>query len=404
MKKLMIALACAASFAATAAPISTSDFNNVTTNATIHNSGVDTYWSQADGDPASVVKAYLDEGMDTYNGGVGSPTVTGIGANFLSLDTGGGELLRTLAFDNGTPTTVPVEDNAPVYIDTLVQFTATDPSTEVEIANDAKLAIWMVGDSESGYVLKVKAGDYDGNMTLSSAEFTLTNNVAGFSVAPNTWYRLTVKSVKDAMNQDLTGGVLYMPCFEIYLDGEPLQSVDGATLTGLSTLGAGMVQSCSQAFSDGKLFASLQAGTATTTLASVGFQGSGALDDFVVTADLPNFLNVTDFTLTWADVTAVSYTIGNGAAVAISGSSPLAIRAPVGSVVSLLVENADGAQKVLTGTVGTDAGIDATSVTFGWPEYLGEAVAGAYEIDDKAELVLFKKGVDAGLTTAGETF
>ena len=132
MKKLLIALACAASFAAMAdVTPSSSGFENETAGTKIDTAGNDSAWSQADGDPASEVKTYAGESMATYDGFWGSPLATAYGLNYLALDTGGGELIRHLAFEGGVPSTVPVTAAAPVYIDTLVQFTATDPSTEV---------------------------------------------------------------------------------------------------------------------------------------------------------------------------------------------------------------------------------------------------------------------------------
>ena len=317
MKKLMFALACAASFAAMADVTPTqSDFEGITAETSITTTAAAGPWVQSDGDPASVVKTYAGESMATYNGFWGSPLTTAYGLNYLALDTGGGELVRLLDNTGGTTNPVPVTAEAPVYIATLVQFTATDPSPEVEIADDAKLAIWMVGNEEDGYVLKVKAGDHTGS-ALTSATYDLTNDtVAAFSVSPNTWYRLTVKAVKDILDPALTYGYMYMPAFEIYLDGQLLKNAGGATLTGLSALQNAMSAESYQALSDGKVFPSLQAGSATTTLASVGFQGSGALDDFLMTTAEPNFLTpvtTLDFTLAWSDaaISAVSYAISN---------------------------------------------------------------------------------------------
>ena len=198
MKKLLIALACAASFAAMADVTPTSSgFENETDGTKIHQAANDTNWSQTDGDPASEVKTYTGESMATYNGSWGSPLASAYGLNYLALDTGGGELLRFLAgIDNGVTNTVPVTAEAPVYIDTLVQFTATDPSTEVAIADDAKLAIWMVGNEDDGYVLKVLSGTYDDQLTLCLATNELTKaDGTTLTVAPNTWYRLTVRAL-----------------------------------------------------------------------------------------------------------------------------------------------------------------------------------------------------------------
>ena len=113
-------------------------------------------------------------------------------------------------------------------------------------------------------------------------------------------------------------------------------------------------------------------------------------------------------TLTWdANETPVLYQINEYTPVDISGETSPFVISDVGSGtnVSFIVANADGAKKGYDVTVANaNATIDATGATFGWPEYLGAAVDGAYQIDNLAELVLFQKGVAAGLQTSGETF
>ena len=372
MKKLMIALAGAASFAAMALPTQSS-FEGITAGVKINETGLDANWSQADGDPASAVAAYVAVGEDgvkaDYNGSCGSPLDTPYGSNYLALDTGGGELFRWLdGVPNGSTSTVSLAD-APVYIDTLVQFTATDPSTEVEIAADAKLAIWMVGDSENGYTLNVRGGRF---VTVPGEEPGVevvttepTNYVfSATGKLPNTWYRLTVKAIQSL--SALEGATF--PGFVVYLDGEPLATTENAysssaysMLTDSFTPEGGepitVVTGANKDLLDDNMFIpsaqSLAEGT-TVTLESVSFQGSGALDDFVVTTDLPNFLNVIDFTLTWpAGVTAVSYTIDgvtNLLTGAVSGTN-FQVRAT--TPVDFTFTNADGVTKTMSAVAST---------------------------------------------------
>jgi hypothetical protein len=105
----------------------------------------------------------------------------------------------------------------------------------------------------------------------------------------------------------------------------------------------------------------------------------------------------------------VSYQVGDGEPVSITGTSPVEVSGlPIGTVVTFVVQNAYGAQKTLTGTAGTDSKIDAADEAFTWADYLGNAVDGAYEIDNLAELKLFQKGIaiaadEVKLATAGET-
>lgn len=339
MKKLLIALAGAASFAALAdVTASQSDFEGITAETLITAQQTDANWRQADGDPASKVTAYAaaaaEEGVKAdYAGSWGSPLATAYGSNYLALDTGGGELLRYLAGYTSevveeatvvTPNTVSVTDEAPVYIDTMVQFTATDSSTEVEIASDAKLAIWMVGTENDGtttYTLKVRGGQYhvegadeEQVMTWVAKSYTAT----GSSYLPNTWYRLTVKAVRSLLAPQ---GDTW-PGFIVYIDGEPLvmtENVYDATLTDehLTMMkNASVLSAENETLLKSKKFipsAVTLASGDPVTLASVGFQGSGALDDFIMTTTAPNFISTTalDFTLAWTDtaITAVSYTI-----------------------------------------------------------------------------------------------
>ena len=347
MKKLLIALAGAASFAALAdVTASQSDFEGITAETLITAQQTDANWRQADGDPASKVTAYAaaaaEEGVKAdYAGSWGSPLATAYGSNYLALDTGGGELLRYLAGYTSevvgeetvvTPNTVPVTAEAPVYIDTMVQFTATDSSTEVEIASDAKLAIWMVGTENEGtttYTLKVKAGKYTADQTAGWTSAAVDYTISGSGYAPNTWYRLTVKAVKSLTLDTAQAGT--WPGFVIYIDGVAVAATEsvcdtttydllcngfvdegtGETIDLLSSTSKELLQS-NKFFPAGTIDT-----TATTfTLASVGFQGSGALDDFIMTTTAPEFVTATalDFTLAWTDtaITAVSYTITSG--------------------------------------------------------------------------------------------
>ena len=292
---------------------------------------------------------------------------------YLKVSTGTDPLLRKL---NQSP-----QDANGIYIDTLVQFTVT-PSTDEVTTNAAdKLLIYLKEDGNGATNLMVKAAEYTpGNPIMMQEESLVPRDVVITNgVVAGEWYRLTVKSY-------VINGLL---AFNIWIDGNQL--------TPPTALFA----------SDNTAFPSLL-GTASTELAAVGFAGEGCVDDLAMTTVNP-FNPSLDFTLEWpSGLSPVSYTIGAASAVDISGeTSPLTIHPNDGQTVSFVVANADGAQKTLTVTAGDGegqaTGIDADDATFGWPEYLGAAVDGAYVIDNLAELVLFKKGV-ATLGTSGETF
>ena len=330
-------------------------------------------------------------------------------AKYLELSTEGGTLWRSINAitetkgGEGEPTTYGLGTGQAIaadgtYLDTLVQFTPTEDGGAPELTQDDKLAIWLNVDSNGVTNLMVKAAvlDLENSAPPAPTTFTITNK----AVSAGQWYRLTVKAIPD-----IAAGEGY-PGFQIKLDNQLLVS-DTLTMTAESI---SLVESTGADVTDlqnGAVFASLGGMDDNPTLQGVGFKGSGALDDIVWTEDdlfaIPAGI---DFTLTWpSGLTAVSYTVGNGEPVAISGTSPLTIHDLAdGATVKFVVQNADGAQKTLTGTTGTDQGIDATGTTFTWADYLGAAVDGAYEIDDANDLDMLRKGVLSGLATANETF
>ena len=422
MKKLLFAIAGAASFAALAADpaarsgdISLVGFESYTADQTVIGYGDDgqtgnSLWSCA-GDDASLVKAYGNDNATAPTGISFPAPFEDAGDNYLALDTNGSELQRAIP---AAGQTVAADGT---YIDTLVQFTPSESApTSTDLAG-AKLAIWL-GVVENVTNLYVQGAYYDSSdgqaLTVDQTKAYKLNK----SCEPNTWYRLTVKAYGTIGNAAAVSDSINLPAFSILIDGEELTTSDAVySQAGLAYLCPGEGDGSADdnyldadmlaAFKAGKIIPSCDMTRAAATLTSVGFKGTGALDDFVVTTEAPDFTPAAiDFSLTWpAGLTAVSYQIGENAPVAISGTSPFAVPGlAAGDVVKFIVANADGAQKTLTGTAGTDTGLDATGTTFGWPEYLGEAVAGAYTIDDFADLDMLRKGVAAGLTTANETF
>ena len=414
MKKLLFALAGAASFAALAADptpgasdISIVGFENYTADRTVIGYGDDgasgnSLWT-ATGDDASLVKAYGGDNAAAPNIKEPAP-FDGAAENtkYLALDTNGSELQRAVGATVAATGT---------YIDTLVQFTPSESAPTSTDLDGAKLAIWLGVDSENNTTnLMVQAcyWDFADAPVGTSQAFALT----GKTIEPGTWYRLTVKAIDNIMNVD---SGMSIPAFQILVDGTEMTLASGPLSSGFleildqsSMYGSADIQA---AIAANKLVPSIQAEAgqygAAVTLTSVGFKGTGALDDFVVTTAVPDFTPAAiDFTLTWPAGLTASYQIGDGAPVSLANeTSPFAVPGlAAGDVVKLIVQNADGATKTLTGTAGTDTALDATGTTFGWPEYLGEAVAGAYTIDDFADLDMLRKGVAAGLATVGETF
>ncbi|MBQ1558701.1 MAG: hypothetical protein IIZ69_11395, partial [Pseudomonas sp.] len=437
MKKLMFATALVASAAAFAAPINAISFEGYSADATVGNtadtpdaSGGDNgmyFYFDGEGD-GSLVKAF-------GSGDVAAPSITrplffasaAQGNNYLELSTEGGILWRSInTLNSDTSGETPVYslgDAEPIaatgtYLDTLVQFTPTEDGNPPEVTQDDKLAIWLSVDSSGSAPvtnLMVRAGYADGNGTFGTTNFVLT----GVSVQAGQWYRLTIKAYENILVSTVEGepAELKYGAFSIFIDGTEMSAVGGYTLASAwsAQLSELYLDGMASKIQDGTLFVSCVQGVPgePSKLQGIGFKGSGALDDIVWTEENPFELPADGFTLTWpAGMTAVSYTLGTGSTpVAITGSSPFMIRGVEdGALIYFLVQNADGAQKLLQATKGDGVtGINATGTTFGWPEYLGAAVNGAYEIDNLAELKLFQKGIatttnELKLATAGETF
>lgn len=418
MKKLTFALACASTFAL---------FAEIgTPKAGFENYTDETGWAVADQpEPGSQATYWLYEGasgsedgstVKAYGGDNLAAPTTGdaAGANYLELSTEGGTLWRSLAAGDTSATDIAdklgaaqeIDAEKGLYIDTMVQFTPTEDGGTPETVEGDKLAIWLNVDSSGDTPvtnLCVKAGWKDANDVFSSTNFVLT----GKKVDAGTWYRLTVEAV-DNVYSPFDGTYYYrIPAFAIKLDGEYLTATH-------STVDAAYALSMkeSEMFSSdvydkviaGKLFLSLVEGSpeVPSTLQAVGFKGSGALDNLAVTEEdpLPAPGETIDFTITaGADTTIAWSTDGKNWTDYAVGA-----KASAGTLYVRLT-NADGATKTLTKTLGSDSNsFDFSDEAFGWAEYLGAAIDGAYVIDDAAELMMFQKGYVAKLGTKDQTF
>ncbi len=301
MKKLLFAIAGAASFAALAADptpgandIDVLGFENFDLTDTENVSGAvvartdsgiggTSKWS-CQGDDASLVKTYGGENAAKGNGLTFPGPFEDEGDQYLALDTNGSELQRAIG------TTVAASGT---YIDTLVQFTPSESAPTGDDLNGAKLAIWLGVDSEHNTTNLMVQGsfwDFADAPVGSSQAFALT----GKTIEPGTWYRLTVKAIPNFMNAD---SGMSIPAFQILVDGTEMTLATAPLSAGFLEL---LDQSSMYASADikaamtaNKLVPSIQdeAGAygATVTLTSVGFKGTGALDDFVVTTEAPDF-------------------------------------------------------------------------------------------------------------------
>lgn len=346
MKKLLFACVCAATVAAFADPLNYIGFEGFTAGTTgigeknDHGIGggddIFFMYESANGSTdGSTVKAYgVDENLPLfdYNGRWGVPAAfrdeTLAQQKYLELSTEGGTLWRSATVTTGDAGERllgegwSMTDYPTLYVDTMVQFTPTEDGETPTVNETAdRIAIWLNVDATNEdnpvtnlcvYALQL------GDGTSDKVKYTVNN----FNVNPGAWYRLTVKAVAD-----VTGGQKY-PGFMIYIDGQLLKSdKPGITEDFLGVLeGEGYVTAAEATdIRNGSVFPSLLGKERTPKFTGVGFKGSGAIDDFQIDSETPNFLgdvSTLDFTLTWGEgISAVSYTINGGAAtVATSGT------------------------------------------------------------------------------------
>lgn len=429
MKKLMIASAAAVLASVGFAEVfNSTGFEDVSVgetkiagwsdNATSTSIG-DVYWWGAEGSAVSNAQG------QAYSAACGFPgSFTGLGNNYLDLNTENDILWRSVNpaakpdadWENGTPKAVDAEKG--LYVDTMVQFTITEPGNEPEPATGDKLAIWLgsVTNAEgevTGTNLFVKAMQYDDdgyNTTFTDKAFALSAT----DIVPGAWYRLTVKTIADVTaSQSVGGNEAGIVGFQIYLDGTLLTSQDSSFTDGwldmaknLSEIGwLDEVENAEiiSLLGSGSVFASLQGEETVFQLSGVGFKGSGAIDDLVITDELPNFLTPVvpvDFTVTIPTGASATYAIGTGAPEALPAGG--VISGAEGAAVTVVITLADGTVVTKTGTITEDGTLDLSTVD--WTFYLADADEdGVYDIATAADFASFKKGV-AALATAGESF
>ena len=133
---------------------------------------------------------------------------------------------------------------------------------------------------------------------------------------------------------------------------------------------------------------------------AICFKGTGMVDNLGVSTE-NDTVTMIQVTLTNGGFTPTGLTT-NGVDVT---PIPATIDVADGTTVAFTVKNGDDATKTIEINASASVNsIDFTGATFGWPEYLGDAVNSAYQIDDANDLDMLRKGVAAGLATSGETF
>ncbi len=361
MKKMMLALACAAAFAVSAEEwgyvgfegfdVGAFTYGNADSVGMRQNSKDDNflYASSSGSEDGSSVVAY--DGVPSLP--AGSPKA--VGENYLSLSTEGGTLWRSLNAPelNGSDTDIANgtwefgaavdASEKSIYIDTMVQFTPTEDGSEPDVGEDAKLALWLnVATDDAGNAttnLCVRGAQIDQDGVSTPTTFTIVNKA---DIVPGKWYRLTVEAIAAIDPDDEIGLGVSASGFIVMLDGEVLVA-DKCTFDDTVEI------SDDADYSDlvkkvvgNKVFANIK-GDDDSTLTAVGFKGSGAIDEFLVTDAAPTFdavITTVDFTLAWGEgVSAVKYTIeGASEQDAVNGQ---AIKVDAGKKVTVAATPAD---------------------------------------------------------------
>jgi hypothetical protein len=174
------------------------------------------------------------------------PLTSDTHTNVVQLATEGGMLSLNGASVSFDPSA------GPVYVDTMVRFVLSDSDpTESSITNDTKIAIFANSSSN----LVIRHG-------VQSEGFVVTNSVTTTVIDPAVWYRLTVTL-----------------------------SDDGSSFARAQVqVNSNIVTHANAEGPDKSLFRSARTDDFYLTLEAVSFQGSGFIDDVVVTRDPPTFV------------------------------------------------------------------------------------------------------------------
>lgn len=167
----------------------------------------------------------------------------------LAIDTSS-PLMRTVHTDKGSTNYL----NEAVFFDSVVQFTATEAKPTP--GEGDKLMVWLYKSED---VSDENKGAFGESIPTNALVVTALNNedemehfLTDMVIEPDSWHRLTIKSFKDADNDDVL--------FNIWVDTTPV---------------------------GGNFVSLLNSDDDARNLAGVAFDGKGAVDDLVFTTTDP---------------------------------------------------------------------------------------------------------------------
>lgn len=289
-----------------------------------------TTWSAVAPWSTTLTDAFKVEAYGQGEPGVYSDVAARRTTMFQAQDTN----LNVLKLETGTNTLDLAIDNVTVapekfYFDQLVKFTGFEE--EPTFAADTKIAVWMSAIEQEGtpavpaqgepqikneqgemvdnpdYVPAVPpSDDYvqgETNLYVQVGTGTAARKVQiKGSFATETWYRITIKSLGNVIDP-ATGS--QQAGFLVFINGQSAEIVDSDK--GYYGVPGNILATAKAYYDKGLLFTAID--TTSATLAKIGYQGIGAIDDVILTSTSPDFdmsdeieIEIGSFALTGAKV------------------------------------------------------------------------------------------------------
>lgn len=339
-------------------------------------------WTIVPGD-ASTIQA----GGGDYMGGVDTPIPLDAKTQVLKLETEGQTLSRYIAYtqDNGQThgdqEGIPIKTPAwldfgqtPVWVDTLMKFTPSED--EPIIGNDVKLGLYV--NANSNLVLRHKyyeAAPAEDFVPISSV-FTSIG-----TIDPERWYRITIQLGVDTFFETPEFQGANLQQFQIWWDGTLLSHANG------------MYDYNSELLPNGSIFFTLSLDD-FPRIKEVAFQGTGYVDELVVT-DVPIVFGApSSILLTLAYDSSLLTVLSGGNSVSSNGTVVSGAALAITAKDFYRVTDVDGTDVTFTPTtgaigdkevIGTVSGVTATEVTIT-----------ATMIEDNATTSIMGQSVSAG--------
>ena len=346
-----------------------------------------TYWNVPDADVSEIL-SYDATGLASYKGYTSTtnpnPAIVSdwIGSKYLKVEAEGETVYRTLDADGRLNDNYirPTDD---VVVDSLMMFSPADSLMAPKLDDGSKFAMWLYAGEDGVTNLYVTAG---GGGVADSLCYEATNYCLGPGVDADTWYRVTVRVLKNITFDELRP---YMG-FVVFIDGRPMACIDDDYAAKLPAFGRS-TPLAAYLIQEKRLFPSIVSASATRSdraagISGVGFRGTGMVDDIsiakagAITLDFSNMTNA--FRFSWSDgVTGFKYRI-NGAN---------EVHVDAASLAYLAIEGADTSAEVSVSDVeyDTDNGWKGVglpvAVMFGEGDLYIGATRANYEIVGSAE-------------------